>query len=471
MKHFFSIISAHIATHKSEVVLFSLALISRLVSFFFLVFRYGEATLWFSNEDALGYLNMAHNLSQGNGFMMDGIQTAIRTPLYPLFLSLFDVLHLPLLGIAIVQIVLFSVTVVVLYRLGLLLFNERVAIFGALLLVFEPYLITLPNLATTETVFILLSVLATYYLARAIFQDTRVNFSIALSGILWGLAVLTRPIALYMLPVVLITFFCGRLFLKQDQPKRIFIGAGLCAFLFIAILFPWSLRQKIVFDSWKISNIDTFMLITRVAPIAVAERDSISYYDALPVVMNKDLPNLISDFDPSLLEHTFAYEKPVQAYLSELYRDHWPAIAKTYVYSLTSTLFGTGYDYLLEEYGLSRHEERLGFTQLLLGRQYGLFIKKLLEPSLFQAVILFGALVWFVFYVLIARALWLSRKTKDIAKLLFLLIIAGYFIFFSLGPSSHARYRVPAYPFLLLLAGYAIESVYRYARDRNIDSG
>lgn len=451
-------------THTRAIIICAVALLVRLA---FLAFSYhyqGEALLYASNEDALGYLRMGASLVAGDGFMLDGIHTAIRTPVYPLFIAVFILLKLPLISIAVAHAILGALSVWVVYHLGSRIFSAQAGTAAALLYALEPYMVAATMVATTEVLFGTLMLLSVWYLVSYMTDDDKKYARLFLALFFLGLAALTRPVALYL--SLLYPIFVAYYEHRRAKNSIRAVGISLLTLcIFAATVFPWSLRQYLTFGSWKLSNIDTYMLYTRILPLAIAERDATDYVTAARTLMEEELPRNIPNYDPLSMEHTFAYDSYLQSYATQEIRKRPFSVIRFYVYSLGSALFGSGYDYILQDFGMRRDAARISYTDALIARDYGALTSRFLRPSVFELAVMGGVLFWLAVYFAGIHYAWVRRLRISLPYLV-LLMLTAYFIFFSLGPQSHARYRLPSYPWLFLLASPSLALWYERFRTK-----
>ena len=156
--------------------------------------------------DEQHYHALALNLLHGHGFAWEpGNLTSIRPPLYPAFMAL--VWRLTgtesLLVIRFAQVVVALGNVYLVYRLGLLLFDRRVALLAASGLCLYPSLLAFNVFILTEVLFTFLLTL-TVLVSRSLLR-TEVLGSALGSGIALGLGALTRSV-LWPFPAILCPF-------------------------------------------------------------------------------------------------------------------------------------------------------------------------------------------------------------------------------------------------------------------------
>lgn len=451
-----------IQRHRTEITLFLISFIVHLAASVFLYAKYHDPVpyhrvLYFENEDAIEYLDVAKQIVSGHGFSRHGVPAAVRTPVYPLLLAIPMLARLPITwSILIMQNIIASLAGVMLYRAGKLLFSERAGKIAGYIYALEPYMIMSANLATTETLFNFLLICFLYYFAcYALFAPPQTRALIA-SGVFLGLAVLTRPVALYT-PALVILIFGLLAILKKRSIRQAIIHCAFWIGVFLAILAPWSIREYVHYGTFRITNIDANMMYFRIAPLVVADQEGIGYVQAIEKLRQR-LMARFPDFVGEKVYTTFDYYDFMTGETGRLVSERPFLVAKYYALSLIPALTGTGYEYMLENVvGLARAQARQSFTELLAHRNWAGYVRALSRMDIFQAALILGALVWVAVYLLIfwtlSAKVWWQKHGMAFA---ILLLFAAYFIFFSLGPQIHARYRMPTLPFLYLLLGYSI---------------
>jgi 4-amino-4-deoxy-L-arabinose transferase-like glycosyltransferase len=156
--------------------------------FFYLFHHVGLYT------DEVQYQEIAVNLVEGRGFMMEGRLTSWRPPLYPFVLSVLyriagttdpDVVR-------IVQAVVSLGTVVSVYLLARTIFGRRIAPLAAAIMAFYPSLLFYNNHLLSEVLFIFLGTLAAWAFAAYLRAPRPATLVLAAVGL--GLSVLARDI-------------------------------------------------------------------------------------------------------------------------------------------------------------------------------------------------------------------------------------------------------------------------------------
>ena len=177
---------------------------------------------------------------------------ALRTPGYPLFLSLFigsDITEQTIQNILLAQVILGLFTILLTYDLGRRFLPTPLALLAALLTALSPHLATATIYVLTETLFCFLIVLCFWQLARLTNKPTFTGFLIA--GAILGAAALTRPAVQYFIvPLALLLAFW--------KPAR-FRLTGALILGFALVFLPWTARN--LYTLGKTSD-DTLMINT-----------------------------------------------------------------------------------------------------------------------------------------------------------------------------------------------------------------
>lgn len=190
--------------------------------------------------DEQHYHALAQNVAHGHGFAFEpGKPTSIRPPLYPAFVALVwkVVGSESLQAVRAVQILLALATVVVVYAIGLRLFERRVALLAAAGLCFYPSLVLYDYLLLTEVLFTFLLTL-TVLAYVSLLQHERPRAALA-TGVALGLAALARSI-LWPFPLLLCPLTA--VVIGGSVPRRL-ATAALVGLGFAAVVGPWAARN------------------------------------------------------------------------------------------------------------------------------------------------------------------------------------------------------------------------------------
>lgn len=192
-------------------------------------------------SDARWYMEKGCSLAHGAGYIDNGLPTANYPPAYPAFLSLlFRITGCNILTPRIANLILYFFIICLFYLIVLKLTkDERLAGFSSLILSWYPNHIAYVNLIFNETFFLFLFLTAIFLLLKGL-EDNRKW--ILLSGIFWGLAVLTRP-AVFFVP-----FFLIFLFSRNEKFRLSLLRSGIILIIIALILMPWTIRNYRIFN-------------------------------------------------------------------------------------------------------------------------------------------------------------------------------------------------------------------------------
>lgn len=205
----------------------------------------------FDDEDQ--YANLARNLINNHSFSLDGEKpTATRVPLWPLVLSLVFFFTNNATYALVVNCFLAALAALGGYILGRLYWSSRAGLLALILVGFSPHTFNWFLWLQAEA---LLAVLIIYFLSFFSFliKYQQIRYAV-LSGLCAGLATLTRPEALLIIPLYLgylIYFFRNNRHYLWTLALPWAFSAGL-------VIFPWIVRNYVTMNYWGLSTIGGF---------------------------------------------------------------------------------------------------------------------------------------------------------------------------------------------------------------------
>jgi len=175
-------------------------------------------------------------------------------PVYPYLVGALFRLSGSMAAVLWVQVVLGALLVPVVGRAAERAFGPRASVLAAAFTAFYPELVWYPAHYWSETVFLLLLWAA---IERALAADAAASWrTAAAAGVLFGLATLTRELALYLVPLVVLwtvrpwavgaTSVGTRIVLSRNR----LVGAGALLLVTVLTIAPWTLRNAIVFRAF-----------------------------------------------------------------------------------------------------------------------------------------------------------------------------------------------------------------------------
>lgn len=185
-------------------------------------------------NDAAEYDQEAHVLAFGNE---SGVQIS-KGPLYPMFLAaLYRFFGHDQQAVRVVQALISSLSVLLIYAIGRAVFHERVGVIASALAAIYPPFISYSGWLLTETLSVFLLLALVYALIRAIHYSPRAaRWMVA--GVLGGLLALNREEMLVVVGLLALALWRLRI------SRRLLVAFVLAA---LATMLPWTVRNYVVF--------------------------------------------------------------------------------------------------------------------------------------------------------------------------------------------------------------------------------
>lgn len=200
-------------------------------------------------NDPADYHRLAVSISDGHGFgssvvAAGGGATAFRAPLYPGLLGVvYAVLGVHLTAARLVQAVVGTGTVALLYLLAYRVFGRRVALVATAIAAVYPPLVLASTWMLSEVVFIpleLAALLAAFHARRLSGSPTAWRWAAA-AGVFGGLACLARSIGLVVVGVSAILVWTGRPRVSLKSLAAPVLVGGLA----VVVVAPWTIRNAV----------------------------------------------------------------------------------------------------------------------------------------------------------------------------------------------------------------------------------
>ena len=191
------------------------------------------------SDDTKGYVELAQSVARGQGFMLDGVISTRRSPIYPLFLAPYMGSKLFPLNVQVAQCIIGSGCGVLLYILAAVLFGETAGRICSALYCFDYMLIrqTLAIMPETLFLFFLLCFLILLYLSAS-----RPKMSwVVLAGIAGGVSSLTKEAFFIFIPISAIALYgltLGR--------RKFFLYSFIFLIIYSLTLLPWIVRNSLI---------------------------------------------------------------------------------------------------------------------------------------------------------------------------------------------------------------------------------
>jgi 4-amino-4-deoxy-L-arabinose transferase-like glycosyltransferase len=377
--------------------------------------------------DEQHYHTLALNLLHGYGFAWEpGALTSIRPPLYPFFLRLVWTVSgtESLWVVRMAQILLNLSNVILVYRLGLLLFDHRMALVAAAGFCFYPSFVGFNVFLLTEILFTLLLTLVA--LGYVVLLKTGRLSAAGGTGIALGLAALTRSI-LWPFPLIL----CPLAFLSVRSRPWVRLQVALCLFLgYALVVTPWALRNTRLQGVFTV--IDTMGGLTL----------RMGNYEYTP--LNRAWDPVTLHGETSIFQQLYQGHPKVSSW-TEGRKEKW-ALRTALVYMMAHPL-------VTLQRVVIKFANFWGLERVIIaGWQQGLY-----QPPHWFAVL--GTLAITFAYMLVmlcaSLGLFLAFPGERRAHIFFLLLMA-FICSIHTATFGHERYHLPLIPFLCLYAAAAV---------------
>ena len=209
--------------------------------------------------DTYQYDLLARNIIEGNGFSLSEHPPYNpdfnRTPIYPLFISIFYTLlwYKPFI-IIIAQILLTSFLAYIIYSLPFL--TRKEAFIASILYVFNLNIALNGSQLLTETLFMTLIFWGVLLFHK--FLTVRKLYLLLLSAFIFGIGALTRPIGIFF-PFVLGIYLVFYMLAGDGRKafKKAILFPLIFIVMFVASISPWCIRNQILFKSFSVSVLPT----------------------------------------------------------------------------------------------------------------------------------------------------------------------------------------------------------------------
>jgi len=213
-------------------------------------------------DDALGYHKLAVTMLESHRFAYSDLDPpdAIRTPLFPLFLSFNYWLFGERPWAAILgQIFVSTLSCIVLLLTFSRMFGSRIALIASCFYAIDPnnslYSVTL----LSDILFVFFLALVLYALSVAVTSASprKTLFCYALLGVTVGMATLVRPVAQYI-PLVTIVFL---IVLYRHQISKAVVYSIIFLALFAVTISPWIYRNHVNFGYLSLSTAGSAIMV------------------------------------------------------------------------------------------------------------------------------------------------------------------------------------------------------------------
>jgi Dolichyl-phosphate-mannose-protein mannosyltransferase len=447
------------------LIAFSIRLLLPLIAFIFTK----ELGIFYGG-DTPSYLVPAKELLRSGRYMTGGFPEIFRAPGYSLLLMPGIILNRLELVMVAMQIVFSCLTVYLVFKIALIVFNNnKIAIICAWLYALEPLSIVYPGKILTETAFT--TFLMAFLYCFLVYLNKRSLILLLASAVILVAAAYIRPIA-YYLPLLFTLILIIVAIAKFTNKKTILIHALIFFSISMGSMYLWNIRNKIVAGYSGFSSVTEVNLYYWHAAAVLTAKPGTNFHGQQAMLreqLQKALPP--EAFQGNNIAHICAcapdYGSPtVLKYMGDeakkILFSHPLSYLKLRLNGMINLLFNsTPWPYLtlLNFYKIG------GFTEIanayeteffrngwLAGMSY--YLNK--TPAAVSITWLILQINLLIYWVLTFVALPSKFFVKNTPALI-LLTVASYFVIITGGPEGgSSRYRHPVMPIICILAGYGL---------------
>jgi 4-amino-4-deoxy-L-arabinose transferase-like glycosyltransferase len=408
--------------------------------------------------DSSSYVNPARALAESGAYshsILIGEEwpETRRTPGYPLFLSFFLKLWDSLLPALIAQTLISLATILLVFKIAQLVWNESIALLAALVYAFDHTTFLFSHIIHTETLFTFLLVLCVYFGVLFLRQEKRkwlLLFSLTLAC-----SAMVRPISYYLIIPATLGFL---IHVKWSGRGWREVGVALLLLIipWLAITGGWTWRNYAQTGSAEFCHIKGKSLYLYRAVGVVALRDNISEEEARQKLLDA-LPDTTSWSEARLYD--YQAEEGMR-----IIKQHPLLFAKTIVWGLIKIIADPGLRDPYIYFGIEDADPALELMRLPLDQYLSKWV--LHHPILFVFFLLALAYLGLV-YLGGTYAIWiLLKERRDVILHLYLWGVIFYFVLIAAGPEAYARFRIPFMPFLSMYAAVGLSAAWSNYRNR-----
>jgi hypothetical protein len=385
----------------------------------------------FYMPDSLSYTIPAANLSNGHDFTdIKGNPETLRTPGYPILMSLFLFAHLDLKYLIAFQHVLRLLIIVASAAFAFhITGSRRVAFFTGIVLCLDLPFLEAANVFMTEVFFSAILAVVLWLLWR-IPQNPDGYIRNIVAGLISGGSALVRPVSLFFFVPASVYFL---LTVRKSKTRNIL------SFLlsFLVLPFAWAARNYYETGYFTVSSISgsTILLYRAAGTLAISdpgdfganlERRQVQLVaqacENVKLATGRDCSQV------SIPERATYYT----ALGRKIVLAHPATYAKVVLRGEAEMIFGGGLNRLIEITGIN--------------------------PGAGRALILTYTLPLLCFSIVGLFVLW--GKNRQLFMLV--IFVAGYFVLISGGAEAYSRFRVPVMPVYALCAALGLDSMLRH---------
>ena len=413
--------------------------------------------------DSKMYVSLAQGLRQYGEFCLvsNPEQAHVdRVPGYPFFVAgLLWLFGGSLIAVVAVQVVLDSLSCVLIYSLAEL-FWEGMGCVAGVLASLSAGMITYSLFILNDSLFLFLFLLALVVMFRFL-KRPHWRLGVVLGGGL-GILALIRPVIVY-LPFVLLPFFGAYFSFNVRLPVRrtlsSLFGLGIA---FVLTISPWLTRNYIHYGRFQLTAQAGEHLLQYIVPFTWQYSRGVPFIEGM-----KQANELFSararqeGWDLSNMKAFDMSDQQVRMAIDILKGEPKNAIIKAWVFGMAKNLLAPAVIDL--SYLLRIERPHFFYTEGKTLWERGWNLVRQMKG--FFAWVLVGSMAGLAVARVVQTWGFILLVKKDCWRALLLLLIIGYFLILS-GPVGYAKYRLPYEPILIILFGIGIKDTWQRVSGR-----
>lgn len=207
----------------------------------------------FFRSDGTEYQTLVKNIVYNGEFSLDQrapfVPTDYRTPGYPFWLAIIYLVFKSFTPAIFMGVVVFALSAPLVYLIGKEIFSEKIAFLSAVLFAIEPWALFQSSFLVAEQIFLPFLLFSVYLFCR--YLNSKNNTFLYSASLFLGITVLIRPAALYFIFIFVFLAFIAE---RKNYIFRSLKTSALTILIFIVVLSPWLIRNKVVLNTWQLSS-------------------------------------------------------------------------------------------------------------------------------------------------------------------------------------------------------------------------
>lgn len=395
--------------------------------------------------DSNDYIVPAKNFLELSGFLNEGGPEIFRTPGYSIFLTPGLIMGVPIhLYASIAQLVLLFVCAFLSYKITRLLTqSETTAHISSLLVLFTPEMIIGQHYVLSEMLFSFLLILFVYCIL--LWMKNYRLILLALGMLLITASIFVRPIAFYLPYFVgFYLIIAALIYRKSTTRAQILIVVGLMIAMNYIAVEGWKDRNMRLAGTHEFATVQSVNMNEYIAASIAAKAEGRGWeevrYDYRTLYYDKPISERESHSKNMLLEVVIKY----------------PLVSGgVFLKGLLTVAADPGVGDWLTFFKL--RPSNTGIIYKFVSYSLFDFAYYIFEEERLTALITAISLVYI--FLLWSTFIYGLRMLKFNQYTAFIVLIVAYFLIFSSGPQSIARFRMPIMPLILVFSAVGLSSV------------